>query len=321
MNCLKGDDQNSIFRQITTMIWDTAIFRVIMEGRKAKIQQNAEKPEFNSALHNFIDRNYFQAQSATIRRLVDTSFDLTGERGVYSLGALIEDIRKYRSELNRKIFFDLRIMPYDYAKIQEKEIEFLRKHRNGKWNQIPQDLYWEPIAETHRIFDRLSGVKPDQRSPSDLIDAQVLDRLIERLDECEHITSYVDKFVAHSATPESRINLSETGIRLSQIWDAQQILFEVANFLRYVLFFETQIPLMIENASFFQFWDKGLFEEDEEFLVRDTLKDYRTETEKWSTSSIENTWKWIEEGAGARPARTESVGTGTDRTGRGSRDG
>lgn len=300
INCLKGDDQNAIFHQNTSMVWDTAIFRVIIEGRKARIQQNAEKPQLNVHLHSFIDRNYFQAQSMAIRRLYDPGFELTGDYGVYSLGALIKDISKYRIELNRKAFFDFGKMPYDYMEIQKKESDFIKKQTIGRAFFIPKEFDWETIEATHQVFDRLGGVKADQRSPNDQIEARVFNRLKGQLGECERIATYVDKYVAHSAIPESRINLSETGIKLSQLWEAQRILYEVANFLQYVLFSETQIALAIENAAFFQYWEKPLFEENEKYLVRDALKNYRAETEQWAASGIENTWKWIEEGAGNR---------------------
>lgn len=296
-NCLKGEDRNAIFRQITMMIWDTAIFHVIMEGRKAKFQQNAQKPEINVPLHSFIDRNYFQAQSATIRRLVDTSrYGLTGDRGVYSLTALIKDISKYRNELTRKAFMDLRRMPYDYSEIRQKESEFISKQGFGNgFIQTPEEYNWEPIAESHRIFDRLSGVRSDQRSQNDQIEPHVFSRLENRLGECQRITKYVDQFIAHSAIPESRYELPDSGITLSQLWNTQRILCEVAEFLNFILFFEYRMVLPHEDSTFYDFWDKPLFEKDEIILVHDASQNYRKETDKWTSGGIENTWKWIED--------------------------
>lgn len=293
-NCLKGDDRNAIFRQITTMIWDTAIFRVIIEGRKARIQQNAQNPQFNGPLHNFIDRNYFQAQSATIRRLVDTRYGLTGDHGVYSLTALIEDIKNYQDELTRKVFLDLRKMPYDYSEIQQKETERLIQDHGNRALLVPEELDWEAIEKAHRIFDRLSGVKLDQRRPEDKIEPKVFSRLKHRLGECKQITNYVNKFIAHSATPESRYELTAAGIKLSQLWNAQRILYEVADFLNSILFFEYRMVLPHENSTFYEYLEKPLFEKDEIFLVHEVLQNYREETDKWASAGIENTWKWIE---------------------------
>jgi hypothetical protein len=35
-DCLKGDDENSIFQQISLMVWDTAIFRFVLESRQSR---------------------------------------------------------------------------------------------------------------------------------------------------------------------------------------------------------------------------------------------------------------------------------------------
>jgi len=61
--CLNGDDPNSIFQQITIMIWDTSIFRIILAARQAQVKKNPQEPEINDALHSFIDRNYFRLKA------------------------------------------------------------------------------------------------------------------------------------------------------------------------------------------------------------------------------------------------------------------
>lgn len=73
------------------------------------------------------------------------------------------------------------------------------------------------------------------------------------------------------------------------------ILYEVANYLNYNLFLETRMVLPLENSTFYDFWEKPLFEEDEITLVHEALQNYRDETEKWTAGGIENTWKWIED--------------------------
>ena len=125
--CLNGDDPNSIFQQITIMIWDTSIFRIILAARQSQLRKNPQEPEINDALHSFIDRNYFQSQSVCVRRLIDTSSGITGEKGIFSLGALIKDIKDYRQELTREKYLDLRNLPFDYAEIRKKEMEFIKK--------------------------------------------------------------------------------------------------------------------------------------------------------------------------------------------------
>jgi len=296
IHCLKGDDKNSIFQQITMMIWDTAIFRLIVESRQIQIEKNPDKPAVNGALHSFIDRNYFQAQAAYIRRLTDRSSGLMGQRGVYSLYALISNMLSYRDELTREMFFRIRNMQYDYEEIREKEKDFIRKQPPGKGFFVPSEYDWESIAEAHHTFDRLCENSSKDRSLTDRINERVFNRLQERLSACQVVTKFVDKFVAHSATLESRStqNTTESTVTFKHIWEAHQIIFEVAEFLSLILLSEGHMALAIENMGFFQYWETPMFEKAEVKRLRSAFESYRKETENWNVDGIENIWKWIE---------------------------
>lgn len=296
VNCLKGIDPNSIFQQITSMIWETAVFRIIFEARKLQLAKNHESPKINGALHSFIDRNYFQVQCAFIRRLTDNS-PLTGNLGVYSITALINDIKNYKTEFTRETYLRLRKMPFDYTEIRIRAYEFYRNQPPGKAFFVPSELNWETIEEAHQTFDRLSGVSPAERKPVDQIADHVFSRLQERLSTCQKIKKYVDKFVAHSATPESRSIYDEVDseITLKYLWEAQKTLFEVAEFISVVLFSESHMALVFENPGFFEFWDVPLVDSDASDIVYKTLENYRKETESWNFSGIDNVWSWLEE--------------------------
>lgn len=294
--CLNGDDPNSLFRQITIMIWDTSIFHIILAARQSELKKNPQAPELNDALHSFIDRNYFQSQSVIIRRITDESFPLSGIKGVYSLHALIKDIKSYRNELTRKTFFELKSMPYDYEELRRREEEYCLSQTPGKGFFIPPELQWHPIEEAHCVFDRLANVSRDNRNPTDQIADHVFKRLIDRLSICNDITTHVDKFIAHSSTPESRSiqNYTTTTITLRHLWEAHRVIFEVAYFLSTNLFSEDHLALAIENPTFFKFWDKPLIENGEFELIKNSFENYRKETEAWQSDGVENIWRAIE---------------------------
>lgn len=296
VNCLIGNDPNSIFRQITLMIWETSVFRIIFEARKIQLAKSHESPMLNGALHSFIDRNYFQVQCAFIRRLTDKA-PLTGDLGVYSITALINDIKNYKAEFTRETYLRLRKMPFDYSEIRIRANEFFRNQPPGKAFFVPSELDWELIEEAHQIFDRLSGVSPAERKPVDQIADHVFSRLQERLSASRKIKKYVDKFVAHSATPESRSIYDENNsvITLKQIWEAQKSLFEVADFISVVLFSEDHMALAFENPDFFEFWDVPLVDSEASYIIGKTLENYRKETQSWNFSGIDNVWRWLEE--------------------------
>lgn len=295
--CLKGEDKNSIFNQITLMLWDTAIFRVIWESQKDKFHEDLQAPRINKQLYSFIYRNYFHTQSAYVRRITDPKSRLTGDYGTYSLGAIIRNLLKYRDELTREKYMELRGLPYEYLTIIKKETEFILNQAPGKAVWVPNEFDWETIRDAHETFDRLSQTNIENREPTDLINENLLDRLIHKLDECSEINQYVNKFIAHAATIESRsiINIDEYKLTLNDIWHAHKIIFEISNFLSAVLFSIDNMPLAFEHPSFFDYWDEPFFNKEEALdKVHTTLEDYREETEKWMGSSVKDVWSWIE---------------------------
>lgn len=297
-DCLRGEDENSIFQQIFIMIWDATIFRFILESRYSQIKKNPENPLLNASFHSFLDRNFFQSQAAFIRRIADKSkYGLFGNKGIYSLYSLIDDINNRRDELTREVFFNLRQIPYDYSGLRQGArnlMQQIKKERNGFF--IPPEFDWEISAEVHRTFDRLCGVQPHKRQPQDIIEEKVFLRLKEKLDTCCEVNAYVDKYVAHSATPASREvdNVDSTRITLKHIWDAHQTIYEIAEFLSGVLFSEGHAPLAWKSPIFFENWDAPLVESQDIARLEDVYKQFEEETNRWQLEGIEALWKWIE---------------------------
>jgi hypothetical protein len=242
-----------------------------------ELERNALNPRINGALHAFLDRNYFRSQAASIRRLTD-KHGVRGPRAVYSLHALIKDLKTYRVELTRQAYFRL------------------SKQAVGKAFFVPPEFDSTPIAEAHANFDRLSGRRQADRKPDDVIAERVFDRAMQRLDPCQQIVRYVDKFVAHSASPESRESQNPQASELTfrQLWDAQQAIFEVANFLSIILFSADHVALAIENPRFFEHWAAPLLEGTDASAIRGAFANYRTETEQWRAEGFKATWRWIE---------------------------
>ena len=298
-DCLaRDDDINPIFNQLTLMVWDTAIYRVILRGRDLRWKVNPDNPQVNAEFHNFIDRNYFQTQCATVRRLVDNTrkSKIYGDYGVYSIGALVKDIENHHCELTRGAFLELHEMPYDYSEVQKRERDFIFARGFDENPFIdPPELDWEIIEDAHRQFDRMSGVSQEKRSPDDRIKQSVFDGLRAQLSKCDPIVKHVDKFIAHSSTPESRSKIPDSRITFSQVWEAQRILYEIANFLRASLFLVDTMSLPVESYSFYSDWDQPLFHEDEKDRIYEVYKKYEKETDDWRVNSVENMWKVIEE--------------------------
>lgn len=277
--CLLGDDSNTIFSQISNMVWDSAIFRLFLESRQNQIREHKGLPGLNVRLHRFIDWNFFVAQTTSIRRLLDRH-GLHGNKGVYSLRALLKDISNRRENLTRKAFLDLLGLPYEYS----------------RESNYPDEFVWFDIGDTHQRFDRLSGKTPTNRTPIDLISDKVFDKLRNMLDSCNPIVKYVDKYIAHSATPESRIvdNANEIKITLDHIWVTHQTIFQVAAFLSGSLFSQDFSPLPWESPDMFETANIPVVETNRVSDFEKVWKKYRDGTELWRLNESEKLWKVIE---------------------------
>lgn len=294
-DCLCGDDRNSIFSQIIMLLWETTIFQIVLEGRQLREKDNPEDPQVSGYLHAFIDRNFFQAQSAAIRRIVEKKGVFTGKDGVYSLGALINDIKNHRKELTREVFLVLRGLQYDSEEVRKKKKEFILEQPPYQMSALPEDLDSQRILNAHEVFDHLSGVKSFERTPNDKIEEKVFRVLTERLNECDSLSEFVNKFIAHSATPESRSSLPDSQITGSALWEAEQMLYEIANFLGGTLFSIETMPMPDVPYDVFKNWNKPLFLDNEKSQIHAIYNKRNNELEDLRVNSVGNIWEIIDE--------------------------
>ena len=52
--CLGKQDRNSIINQITSLIWDSGIYRLLLECRQISIDQEKSHPKINYFLHKLL---------------------------------------------------------------------------------------------------------------------------------------------------------------------------------------------------------------------------------------------------------------------------
>lgn len=284
-DCLEGRDRNSIFNQIFTLIWDAGIYRIILECRKSYITEGTNTPKLNFEFQSFLDRNYFQTMASSIRRIVDDGYSISGPRGVFSLSSITKDIKSYNYDLTRKKFFELRKIEYNFDNLCKKEQQFIRSEsqKNNGEVTIPPDVSPYSSIENHLLFDKLSQKNPDNRSEEDVISSSFWDLLEYKIDSAKKLCDYVDKFIAHAANPESRIQSSYTSeiITIENCWAIQKNLCEVFDILTNIILGVKVEYLLFEKPSFYEYWDSpinpiGLS------LIEDTFSKYRSEIEGWN---------------------------------------
>ena len=284
---LVGDDINSIRNQIYNMIWDSAVFQSINECRKYAPKNEKGEVELNGVVHQFINRCFFETQAIAIRRFLDKRDD------VISLRRLIEDMEKHHHLLTRENILAVHGYPYDYEK-EKKRIDEQSKVSQGAYRIMGEDYHKCCDSEyTHKFIDSLAGVDPSHRSPDDLIRPQIFEWLKQRLSRCEEISEFVNKFLAHSATPKSRDyrNPPKLDVNLGQILEANKIICQTAIFIGRkmgVLGYVKGVGDVLAYPQYDQFvyFDKAWASEKTIEKLRGFWSNYDMQTRSW------HEWVW-----------------------------
>lgn len=290
IDCLSGKDRHSILNQIYDLVWDAAAFRVINEGRKIAPRREKGGVQLNGLVYRLMDHCYFGSQMLAIRRLTDT-YPLERDRGkhdVYSLCALLEDMQSHASQMTRANIFAAEGRDYDVESVKRKAdayaLEMVKK-REEVYPE-PRDLDWEGLEQRHKEIDSLADVSADRRLQTDTVRPEILKCLKERVNgACDKFSLHVDKFLAHAASPKSRLDKSADDLVMTfgDLGRAQRTLCEVANFVgRYLLDEGVGSLLIVPQYNQFAYIDKPLVTTEGIAPLRDVWEAYEEETEKWS---------------------------------------
>ncbi len=261
LDCLSGEDEHSVYQQIHAMIWDAASFHVINQAVRFAPPADGGGVQLSGLLHTLLNRCFFESQMISIRRQTD-SYGITGEKGVFSLTGLLQDMHNNTKLFTRRQIFDAEGLAYDTSPLHEAE----RRHAAGQiaagehaWF-VPPDIDAGPSEERHEQIDRLAGVGPGTRSPEDRVQDTVFKNLQSKLTEsCGDVKVTVDKFLAHAATPESRGTTKADQVTLGAILNAQQAICQIASFVSINLLGHAQLcPLARPIFDQFQYVDRPL---------------------------------------------------------------
>jgi hypothetical protein len=288
---LVGADINSIRNQIYNMIWDSAVFQSINECRKYASKNTKGEIELNGVVHRFIDKCFFETQASAIRRLLDKR----KKNDVISLYKLIDDMRKNYKLLTRRNILEVHGYPYEYEK--ERRIileEAYRKVPPGTPIIMGVDhAKCELSGYTHQFIDLLAGVDSSKRSPDDTVRPKIFEWLKQKISGCEKICEFVNKFLAHSATPESRnyLNPPELDVTLGQILESHKVICQTAIFIgrRMGILSEGHglgDVLPVPQYDQFVYFDKAWAYEETIEKLQEFWRDYDMQTRSW------HEWVW-----------------------------
>lgn len=224
------EDDHAVLPTLIQFCWNFAAFSTVVEIVRAAPENDRGGKQLNSMLLDLLASSYWGSAVMAIRRLTDRG-SISGPRGIYSLRSIIQDVRRHRDRLTRRVYVEVIAgQPYDYAEIQRRHWDYIFAQNAGLVS-VPRDLDFDTSRNRHIEFDWLSGIHEADRSPEDLIRQDVFDRLDARLSRLDTIAEHGTIYFAHAATRESREGRGLQNFNLQEAQDALRELAHVAEFV------------------------------------------------------------------------------------------
>ena len=196
LSWLETDEHHAIWQVISSMVWHDVYFRTLA----ALADRNHDSGIHNSLVSEAIVTGYFATQVLSIRRLMDKRKD------VISLPCLLKDLRRHLRFFTRENFVGFDGLPYDYEAAQQRvRLRHLAQGGGPFWGERSGPDAHSPAARAHKQFDRLTGVRPENRRRDDRLPKRIIETLDDWLKEdvIDEIVKWSHTFLAHAAGPTS----------------------------------------------------------------------------------------------------------------------
>jgi len=288
---LHGEGPHSISRQISSMIWDYALFLAINELRKLAKAEPHKEVGFNGPVIRLFDAGFATTQAVAIRRLIEKP-KKSPKWAVISLRRVLKEIGDNLNLMTRENYVCYDGLPYDYNSVHDKWLRSLPKTKSGVHSgSLPTsgpDAFLTS-ERVHENFDLLAQVDPKNRTRNDVIKPEILDHLDSELAKCENVKKYVDKFIAHAAAPETITSLSEEekGLTIDRLVSCHMVIYQVASFISGRLLWESNIGgLPVPQYDHLKYLDKAWTTSNNLVKAHEKWNEYNKEVSKWDSAEL-----------------------------------
>jgi len=253
--CLLGDDPNSVLNQLLALEWNYAAFRTINEARRLSPRTTTGGVAQSGLMHTLLNVCFWESQALGVRRLADSSDPLTpkgkADRSLYSLGAVLRDMREHAGLMTRGNWFAAEGLEYDASVVAERQRAHFKDRVAGGEVEfcVPEEFSVHRVSDLHRRIDGLAGVTPAERTSDDHVRAALFDELGLRMKSATNeIAVYANKFYAHAASPSSRKseNAYELSVTLNKLSAAHESLRRTHQFIGMQFYDEAQESYLAE---------------------------------------------------------------------------
>jgi hypothetical protein len=288
---LHGEDPHSISRQISSMLWDYALFLVVNELRRVAELESHKEVGFNGPVIRLFDAGFATTQAVAIRRLIEKPKN-DPKWAVISLRRVLNEIRENLDLMTRENYVCYDGLPYDYGAVHEEWLSSLPRTKSGVHSGfLPTSgpKAFHTSERLHKKFDTLAQVHPNERSRNDVMRREVLDHLESELTKCENVKKYVDKFIAHAAAPETIEALSEEekGLTLDRLEACHKVIYQVASFISGHLLCESNLGgLPVPQYDHLKYLDRKWTTSDNLVKAHTKWNEYEKEVSKWDSTAL-----------------------------------
>jgi hypothetical protein len=290
---LERDPHHNIWGQIHSIMWNDAVYRSLNEARRFASEEHPTA-SLNGAFGEFIDQGYVSTQVLGLCKITDRSND-DPTRGVISLRRLFDDIRSHRHLVPRENFVSYDGLPYHYAAVQHAYLKSLAPEELGKarWLATKGPDAWSMSEIVHRAFDRLSGIVPGDRAPTDLIHENVFGTIETWFNSpiLRRLRTHRNKFVGHAADERSRRiePLDRLGLSLDEIAEAQRVVVRIAIAIGSHVLYDTALGGVVPTPQFnvFEHWEKPVTPAENMEEIGNWWRSHERERENWLREHID----------------------------------
>jgi hypothetical protein len=285
------NDTNSIVTAINELTWNYAVISIVSKMCELIDRDSDNYPKMNQMIFDLLISSYWVNTMMSIRRLTDGSYSLDNKKkGVYSIAALIEDIKSCRHLLTRRVLIEKYDYTYDVASLRAERLAKLTRSDASGYQNIPPDYYGDHSEERHQLIDYLTGTTPENRSESDIVREHIFEELAKGLEDLKPITDYATKNFAHAATPQSRAQIDLiTTVGLKDVWRAIETLSKICVLIgRWFAKANVGIGMPIAQFAKFEYLDIPMMKTGDIPKLEQSWQCLVDEIEQWA--QLKNDW-------------------------------
>lgn len=237
LHWLLHDELHAISKQISSMLWSDAVFRLINQSRKLAHEAGGEFATQSGVLARALDNGYVAEQLIAFRKLLEKPAPKNPKRQVISLRRLIDDVREHRELLTREMFVCYDGLPFDDRGGMDDLPEPNEHGVSIAWVSTSGPRAFGMANLQHTCFSKFMDSAPPTSDRDDQIGARFFAEIENALSKApfERARLNANKILLHAADGFSRGAQPIPSMTLQDNWDCHRAILMTVNRISVVI--------------------------------------------------------------------------------------